>query len=158
MKTRRFFLVLLGCVLAGCKSPDEEYGDFGILMLGVASYPISGAITGYDTVKSGLMKHVYAAPGTTCPDFEAAIEKTEKISSVPADFGPSPHFAADHSYLFKYEGRKAVYYGRFVQDKNYLSVLVPTFSAVEITNLASFVAKTAVALRSGFCFSHEQIF
>ena len=141
MKTTRCLLILLGGLLAGCSSPDEEYGDFGLLMFGLAAYPITGAITGYDTVKSGLMKHVQAAPDTTLPDFEAAIEKAEKISSVPAEFGPSPNFTADHSSLFKYEGRKAVYYGRFVQVTNQQSGSDLAFSAGELTNLAAFVAR-----------------
>jgi hypothetical protein len=137
MKPLCLFLGLLGCLFAGCKSPDAEYGDFGIFMLGLASYPV----TGYETVKSGLMKHVYAAPGTTYPDFEAAIEKVEKINSVPATFSSSPNFATDHSYLFRYEGRKTVYYGRFVKVANDESEFVQTFSAGEITNLTSFVVR-----------------
>jgi hypothetical protein len=137
MKTNCIFLVLLGCLLAGCGSPDKDYGDFTLLMWGVTSY----AVTGYDTVKSGLMKHSYAAPGTAYPDFEAAIKKTEKISSVPAEFRPSPNCFADHSFLFKYEGRETVYYGRFVQEKTNPSESAPTFSAGEITNLPSFLAR-----------------
>lgn len=135
------FIILLCCILPGCDSPKEEPGEFQMLMVGVASYPVTGAINGYDTVKDGLMKHVYAAPGTTCLDFEAAIEKIEKIRSVPEEFGRSPNFTADHSYLFRYEGRKAVYYGRFVQVTNNPSESVLTFSAGEITNLTYFVAK-----------------
>jgi hypothetical protein len=137
MKTHCLFLVLLGGLLAGCRSPNEEYGNFGILMFGVASC----AVTGYDTVKTGLMKHVQAAPGTTLSDFEAAIEQTEKISSVPAGLGPSPNFTTDHSSLFKYEGRKAVYYGRFVQGTNQQSESDLAFSMGELTNLAAFVAR-----------------
>jgi len=137
MKTRAVFLVLLGSFLAGCGSPDEEYGDSGLIMWGIASF----AVTGYDTVKSGLMKHGYAAPGTTYPDFEATIEKIEKNRSVPAEFGRSPNFTTDHSYLFKYEGRKAVYYGRFVQETNNPSDSILIFSAGEITSLTSFIAK-----------------
>jgi hypothetical protein len=141
MKTHCVFLVLLGGLLAGCKSPDEEYGDFGILMFGLAAFPVSGAVTGYETVQRGLMRHVYAAPGSTCPDFEAVIKKAEKISAVPAEFGRSPNFAADHSYLFRYEGRQAVYCGRFILETNNPSELSPAFSAGEITNLASFAAR-----------------
>lgn len=141
MKPYCLFLGLLGCLLAGCKSPDAESGDFGILMFGLASYPVTGAVNGYETVKSGLMKRVYAAPGAICSDFEAAIEKAEKINSVPAVLSASPNFAANHSYLFRYEGGKTVYYGRFVKVANDESKLVQTFSAVEITNLLSFVAK-----------------
>lgn len=87
------------------------------------------------------MKHCYAAPGTTYPEFEAAIEKIEKISSVPDEFGASPHFTTDHSYLFKYEGRTAIYYGRFVERTNAPSATFPTFAEGEITNLPAFVAK-----------------
>jgi hypothetical protein len=137
MKTHVIFLVLLGSLLVGCASPNEEYGNTGIIIWGIASYVVNG----YDTVKDSLMKHGYAAPGTTSSEFKTAIEKIEKISSVPADFDPSPNFATDHSYLFKYEGRKAVFYGRFVQDTNYQPEFDPTFSAGEITNVVSFVAK-----------------
>ena len=98
MKIHAIFLVLLGSLLAGCASPDEEYGNTGMIIWGIASY----AVTGYDTVKDSLMKHGYAAPGTTSSEFKAAIEKIEKINSVPADFDPGPNFATDHSYLFKY--------------------------------------------------------
>jgi hypothetical protein len=137
MKTHITILVLLGSLLGGCASPNEEYGDTGFIIWGIASY----AVTGYDNVKDSLKKHGYAAPGTTSSDFKKAIEKIEKISSVPADFDPSPNFATDHSYLFKYEGRQAVYYGRFVLDTNYQPQFDPTFSAGEITNLAAFIPK-----------------
>ena len=49
------------------------------------------AVTGYEQSKSGSMKHSYAAPGTAYPDFEAAIKKTEKISSVAVLSRPSPN-------------------------------------------------------------------
>jgi len=133
MKTDCLFLVFLGCVLAGCASPDNPYG----FTWAVATV----AVTGYDDARSGLMKHVYAAPGTTLPDFETAIEKTEKISFVNPRIGPSPTFTTDHAFLFKYEGRSAIYYGRFVQKTNHQSDFDPTFSAGAITNLMSFVVK-----------------
>jgi hypothetical protein len=136
MKSNFIFLVLLGCLLAGCDSSHPN--NYDILF----KWVIPGTFyTGYDSVKTGLMKHAYAAPDTTYPDFESVVEKIEKISDVRAEFDASPHFAADHSYLFKYEGRKAVYYGRFVKQPDNPSESVPTFSAGEITNLASFVAK-----------------
>jgi hypothetical protein len=139
MKTQAILLVLLASLLVGCDSPAPTNAE--IIFLWV----IPGvAYTGYATAKDSLMKHGYAAPGTTFSDFEAAIKKAEQIPSVPADFSPGPHFAADHSYLFKYEGRQAVYYGRFVQDTNYQPEFDATFSAGEITNLGSFVAKLKV--------------
>jgi hypothetical protein len=136
MKTHAILLVLLGSLIVGCNSPAPTNAD--IIFLWVIP---GAAYTGYDTVKDSLMKHGYAAPGTTSSDFEAGIEKVEQIPSVSADFFPSPHFAADHSYLFKYEGRKAVYYGRFVQDTNYQPEFDATFSASEMTNLGPFIAK-----------------
>jgi hypothetical protein len=136
MKTHAILLALSGSLLVGCDSPAPTNAD--IIFLWV----IPGlAYTGYDTAKDSMMKHGYAAPGTTFSNFEAAIEKAEQITSVPADFCPGPNFAADHSYLFKYEGRKAVYYGRFVQDTNYQPEFDATFSAGEITNLGSFIAE-----------------
>jgi hypothetical protein len=99
------------------------------------------AYTSYDAAKCGVMKHVYAAPGATYPAFVTVIEKTEKITSVSPEFNPGPNCATDHAFLFKYEGRKAIYYGRFVQQTNDQSELVPAFPADEITNLAFFVAK-----------------
>ncbi len=134
MKTHRLFLVFLGCVLAGCTSSDNN--PYGITW-GIATV----AYTGYDAVKCGLMKHGYAAPGTTYPEFEAAIEKIEKISFVDPEFSPSPNCITDDAFLFKYEGRKAIYYGRFVYKTNDPSEFVLTFPAGEITNLTSFVAK-----------------
>jgi hypothetical protein len=133
MKMRCFFLVFLACVLAGCGSSENLYGF---------TWAISTvAFTGYDASKCALMRHVYAAPGATLPDFETVIEKTEKTKSVNPEFNPSPNAITDHAFLFKYEGRKAIYYGRFVQETNNQSELLPTFPAGEITNLASFVAK-----------------
>jgi hypothetical protein len=134
-------LGVLTCLLAGCKSPDAEYGDFGILMFGLASYPITGVVNGYDTAKSGLMPHVHAAPGTTCADFQAAICKAEKINSVPAEFGPGPTFATDHIYLFRYEGRTTIYDGRFVKLANDPSDPAQTLSPGDLTNLPSFLAR-----------------
>ena len=120
MKTRCLLLALLGCVLAGCESPDNPYG-----FTWAAS---TLAYTGYDAAKSGLMKHVYAAPGTAFPDFETVIEKTEKISSIPTVFYPSKNPITDHSLLFRYEGRKAIYYGRFVQVADHPSCSPGIFS------------------------------
>ncbi len=134
MRIHCLFLAFLGCALAGCGSTREESS---MLMWGLASYPV----TGYEAVKDGLMKHCYAKPGTSYPEFAAAIEKIEKVSSVPAEFGPSPRFTADHSYLFKYEGRTAIYYGRFVQQTNDSSAAYATFAAGEISDLPSFIAK-----------------
>lgn len=134
MKAHCFFLAFLGCALAGCGSAGEEGST---LVWGLASYPV----TGYETIKEGLMKHCFAAPGTPYPEFEAAIEKIERVSSLAAEFGASPHFTTDHSYLFKYEGRTAIYYGRFVERTNAPSATYPTFAAGEIANLPSFVAK-----------------
>jgi hypothetical protein len=133
MKIHCFFLAFLACVLAGCGSSENPYGfTWAISTL---------AYTIYDASKCGLMRHVYAAPGATFPDFETAIEKTEKIKSVTPEFNPSPNAITDHAFLFKYEGRKAIYYGRFVQQTNNQSERLPTFPADEITNLTSFVAK-----------------
>src|ERR1700683_837244 len=133
MKTRCFFLVFLGCVLAGCGSRDNPYG----LLWATAT----GADTGYYAAKDELMKHVYAPPGTTLADFETIIKKAEGTNSVSPEFTPGPNASTDHSLLFKYEGRKAVYYGRFVQQTDKQPEPLPTFSAGEMTNLTAFVAK-----------------
>jgi hypothetical protein len=135
MKIHFIFPALLACFLAGCDSPHPN--NFDILF----KWVIPGTFyTGYDSVKTGLMKHVYAAPGTSYPEFEAEIEAVEKINQVPAVPDAGPHFAADHVYLFQYEGRKAVYYGRFTKQPD-SAESVAAFSAGEITNLAAFVAK-----------------
>jgi hypothetical protein len=133
MKTRCFFLVFLGCVLAGCSSPDNPYG----LVWATATV----ADTAYDAAKDELMRHVYAPPGTTLADFETMIKKTEGTNSVSPEFTPSPNAITDHSFLFKYEGRNAVYYGRFVPQTQKQPEPLPTFSTGEMTNLTSFVAK-----------------
>src|SRR5438105_1640612 len=110
MRVHCLFLVSLAGLSTGCSTPDNPYG----LTWAVGTL----AYTAYDTTKTALMKHAYATPGATYPDFEAAIKKVEKINEVHPEFQPSPNFFADHSFLFKYEGRKAIYYGRFVQVTN----------------------------------------
>jgi hypothetical protein len=133
MKTRCVFLVFLGCALSGCDSPDNPYG----LLWGIATV----TETGYDAAKDALMKHVYASPGATLADFETIIEKAEETNSVSPEFTPSPNAITDHAFLFKYEGRNAVYYGRFVQQPLKQPEPLPTFSTGQMTNLTSFVAK-----------------
>jgi hypothetical protein len=133
MKTRCFVLVFLGCVLAGCGSRDNPYG----LLWATATV----SVTGYYATKDELMRHVYASTGTTLADFETIIEKTEGTKSVSPEFTPGPNPSTDHSLLFKYEGRNAVYYGRFVQQTHKQPEPLPTFSTDEMTNLTSFIAK-----------------
>jgi hypothetical protein len=133
MKTRGFVLVFLGCVLAGCASRDNPYGFLW------ATATVAG--TGYYAAKDELMRHVYAPPGATLADFETIIEKTEGTHSVSPEFTPGPNAITDHSLLFKYEGRNAVYYGRFVQQTHQQPEPLPTFSTGEMTNLTSFVAQ-----------------
>jgi len=78
--------------------------------------------TAYDetseAVQYATKKHIYALPGTRFSDFERRIAQAEHLRFISwaGHFEPDSHSNVSHAYLFKYSGRHAIYYGRFIQE------------------------------------------
>jgi hypothetical protein len=140
MNARRLFRVLPVCLFAGCKDTDQDgYGiGYGVLVLGTTAYEKASEAVHYAT-----KKHIYAPPGAPFPDFEKTIAHAEHLRFISwgMNLNPSPNFAADHAYVCKYVGKRAIYYGRFVQGPNVRFEDRVKLSSNDIASADSFAAK-----------------
>jgi hypothetical protein len=119
---RKQFIISTGSAIAllvvcGCRTPPDADMSPGDAMV-LAPFVVIGAIIvspvyiadkTWELSLDGIKTHVYASPGTSLGDFKRAIDKAEGETC----FG---EYEPDHDNVmrFKYRGKKAVYYGRFV--------------------------------------------
>jgi hypothetical protein len=104
-------------LLNGCKTPPGADGSVAdglvltpLVVIGaIIVSPVYIADKGWELSSDGLKTHVYASPGTSLGDFERAIDKVEGETCHPVIESES-----NNVERFKYRGKQAVYYGRFV--------------------------------------------
>jgi hypothetical protein len=132
MKARGFLLMLTAFILAGCDTHSYNSGD-AILITGY---------TGYHKVSRAVKKHVYAAPGARLDDFERRIKQIEGVSRLDSDFdvgGERP--STNGAWRYCYEGKKTVYYGRFIKEESPPPNQSGAFDPSEILDPVSLAAK-----------------
>ena len=119
---RNQFIISIGMAVAisflcGCKTRPGDDMSPGDAMV-MAPFIVIGAIIvspvyiadkTWELSSDGIKTHVYASSGTSLGDFKRAIDTAEGETC----FG---QYEPDHDNVmrFKYRGKKAVYYGRFV--------------------------------------------
>jgi hypothetical protein len=111
---------MAGFLSSGCNTPNEDFGTTSdevttgaaIVVLGVPGTvivaPMWLASQGWKVIKSRPRPKAYAPAGITVSDFQTSIEKVEGGQCLP-ELQSEP----DGSMIFKYSGKKAIYYGRF---------------------------------------------
>jgi hypothetical protein len=132
MKARGFFLVLMACILTGCHTDNYTWRDWFL----IAGY------TGYDKVARTVKKHEYAAPGTRLDDFERRIKAIEHVTSLDSDFDVGGTSGTNGVVCYDYEGKRTVYYGRFIKEQSPLPKHPPAlFDTDEIKDPLSLASK-----------------
>ena len=116
MKPRIIFLALSSAALVGCRTnpdadltPQDTVVAGALIVPGVAvATPAWLASEGWKVITSRPRPKAYAPEGITVSDFQTSIEKVEGGQCLP-ELQSQP----DGSMLYKYSGKKAIYYGRF---------------------------------------------
>jgi hypothetical protein len=119
MKVIRPLLLLFiaGCFSSGCNTPNADFGtttdavSYGAVVIPMSIVAVPVALvewTGWKIITSGPKRKVYASGGVSVSDFQRAIVNVEGGQCLP-ELQTEP----DGSMLFKYSGKKAIYYGRF---------------------------------------------
>jgi hypothetical protein len=116
VKLRIIFLILSSSALVGCHTdPDADLTpkdavEAGALIVPgvVVATPAWLASEGWKVITSRPRPEAYAPEGITVSDFQSSIEKVEGGQCLP-ELQSQP----DGSLLYKYSGKKAIYYGRF---------------------------------------------
>jgi len=111
------FLLTLSCAtLVGCRTdPDADLTPKDAVVAGalivpgvVIASPVWLVSEGWKVITSRPRPEAYAPEGITVSGFQASIEKVEGGQCLP-ELQSQP----DGSMLYKYSGKKAIYYGRF---------------------------------------------
>ena len=121
--SRELFAALFVFALIGCDTPKGQDGSLadGIViattMLPAAPVAVPAALLyrGGHIIGEGTKERIYATPGTSESDFEAAICKPEGVEM--RYLRCEIRHQSDDTYRSIYRFDKRVYYGHFTQDE-----------------------------------------